>query len=167
MTTVSRTSVIEWEPGCYCEFLNFIFTNKVSSLTELPVRHFTTLEELGDLLIKDWVAVIDLLYPPIDPHVFSSTESEVFRQWSVHEAFAVARRQVFVRTPRIREMVEVLSLHAEVKQGIKRRSSMVVPTAVLGTFMTSLPGSEKETLPPVLVLAGMRKKIVQSCTSIS
>lgn len=122
--------------------------------SELPVRHYTTLEELGDLLIKDWMAVIDLLYPPIDPHVFRSTESEVFREWSAHEAFAEARRQVFVRTPRIREMVEVLSLHAEVEQGIKRRSSMMVPSAVLGTFMTSLPGSEKETLPPVLVLAG-------------
>ena len=101
------------------------------------------------------MAVIDLLYPPIDPHVFRSTESEVFREWSAHEAFAEARRQVFVRTPRIREMVEVLSLHAEVEQGIKRRSSMMVPSAVLGTFMTSLSGSEKETLPPVLVLAGI------------
>lgn len=124
-------------------------------MSELPVRHFTTLEELGDLLIKDWAAVIDLLYPPINPLVFSSTESEVFRQWSAHEAFAMARRQVFVRTPRIREMLEVLSLHAEVEQGIRRKTSMVVPAAVLSTFMTSLPGSDKETLPPVLVIAGM------------
>ena len=119
------------------------------------MRHFTTLEELGDLLIKDWAAVIDLLCPPINPLVFSSTESEVFRQWSAHEAFAMARRQVFVRTPRIREMLEVLSLHAEVEQGIRRKTSMVVPAAVLGTFMTSLPGCDKETLPPVLVIAGM------------
>lgn len=119
------------------------------------MRHFTTLEELGDLLIKDWAAVIDLLYPPINSLIFSSTESEVFRQWSAHEAFAMARREVFVRTPRIREMLEVLSLHAEVEQGIRRKTSMVVPAAVLGTFMTSLPGSDKETLPPVLVIAGM------------
>lgn len=118
------------------------------------MRHFTTLEELGDLLVKDWTAVIDLLYPPINPLIFSSTESEVFRQWSAHEAFAMARREVFVRTPRIREMLEVLSLHAEVEQGIRRKTSMVVPASVLGTFMTSLPGSHKETLPPVLVLAG-------------
>ena len=123
-------------------------------ISELPVRQFTTLEELGDLLIKDWAAVIDLLYPPINPLIFSSTESELFRQWSAHEAFAVARREVFVRTPRIREMLEVSSLHAEVEQGIRRKTSMVVPAAVLGTFMTSLPGSDKETLPPVLVLAG-------------
>lgn len=122
--------------------------------TELPVRHFTTLAELGELLLKDWTAVIDLHYPPISPLIFSSTDSEVFRQWSAHEAFAMAKRQVFVRTPRIREIIEVLNLHAEVEQGIKRRSSMVVPTAVLGTFMTSLPGSDKEVLPPVLVLAG-------------
>ena len=106
-------------------------------------------------MIKDWAAVIDLLYPPINPLVFSSTESEVFRQWSAHEAFAMARRQVFVRTPRIREMLEVLSLHAEVEQGIRRKTSMVVPAGVLGTFMTSLPGCDKEMLPPVLVIAGM------------
>lgn len=123
-------------------------------LLELPVRHFTTVAELGDLLLKDWIAVIDLYYPSISPLTFPSVYSEVFRQWSAHEAFAMARRQVFVRTPRIREMTEVLNLHAEVEQGIKRRSSMVVPTAVLGTFMTSLPGSEKESLPPILVLAG-------------
>ena len=67
----------------------------------------------------------------------------------------MARRHVFVRTPRIREMVEVLNLHSEVKQGIRRKTSMVVPSAVLGTFMTSLPGSDEEILPPVLVLAGM------------
>ena len=119
------------------------------------MRHFTTLEELGDLLIKDWAAIIDLLYPPINPLVFWSTESEVFHQWSAHEAFAMAQRQVFVRTPRIREMLEVLSLHAEVEQGIRRKTNMVVPASVLSTFMTSLPGSEKETLPPVLVIAGM------------
>ena len=123
-------------------------------VSELPVRHFTTVAELGDLLLKDWIAVIDLYYPSISPLIFPSVYSEVFRQWSAHEAFAMARRQVFVRTPRIREMTEVLNLHAEVEQGIKRRSSMVVPTAVLGTFMTSLPGSEKESLPPILVLAG-------------
>ena len=105
--------------------------------------------------MKDWVMVIDLLYPPINPLIFPNTDGEVFRQWSAHEAFAMTRRQLFVRTPRIREIVEVLNLHAEVEQGIKRKSSMVIPTAVLGTFLTSLPGSEKETLPPVLVLAGM------------
>ena len=105
--------------------------------------------------MKDWIMVIDLLYPPINPLIFRNTDCEVFRQWSAHEAFAMTRCQLFVRTPRIREIVEVLNLHAEVEQGIKRKSSMVIPTAVLGTFLTSLPGSEKETLPPVLVLAGM------------
>ena len=133
-------------------------------VSELPVRHFTTVAELGDLLLKDWIAVIDLYYPPISPLIFPSVYSEVFRQWSAHEAFAMARRQVFVRTPRIREMTEVLNLHAEVEQGIKRRSSMVVPTAVLGTFMTSLPGSEKEALPPILVLAGRYIPVIEVST---
>ena len=104
--------------------------------------------------MKDWVAVIDLHCPPISPLIFTGTDSEVFRQWSAHEAFAMTHCQVFVRTPRIREMVEVLNLHAEVEQGIKRKSSMVVPTAAISTFLTSLPGSDKETLPPVLVLVG-------------
>lgn len=122
--------------------------------TELPVRHFATLEELGELIIKDWVSVIDVYYPSISPLIFPNTDSEAWREWSAHESFAMNKCQVFVRTPRIREIVEVLNLHAEVRQGIKRKSTMLVPTAALNTFMTSLPDSDKETLPPVLVLAG-------------
>lgn len=117
--------------------------------TELPVRHFATLEELGELIIKDWVSVIDVYYPPISPLIFPNTDSEAWREWSAHESFAMNKCQVFVRTPRIREIVEVLNLHAEVRQGIKRKSTMLVPTAALNTFMTSLPDSDKETLPPV------------------
>ena len=125
------------------------------SFPDLPVRHFATLEELGELIIKDWVSVIDVYYPPISPLIFPNTDSEAWREWSAHESFAMNKCQVFVRTPRIREIVEVLNLHAEVRQGIKRKSTMLVPTAALNTFMTSLPDSDKETLPPVLVLAGI------------
>ena len=61
---------------------------------------------------------------------------------------------MFVRTPRVREMTEVLNLHAEVEQGIKRKTSMITPTAAMGMFMTSLPENEKDHLPPILVLTG-------------
>lgn len=104
--------------------------------------------------MKDWVTVIELHYPSINPLIFPTTDSEVWHEWSSQEALASRHCNLFVKTPRIREIIEVLNLHAEVEQGIKRKSNMVAPTAAISTFMTSLPDSDKEILPPMLVLAG-------------
>lgn len=104
--------------------------------------------------MKDWVAVIEVHYPSINPLIFPTTDSEVWHEWSAQEALASKHCNLFVKTPRIREIIEVLNLHAEVEQGITRKSNMVAPTAAISTFMTSLPDSDKEILPPVLVLAG-------------
>ena len=116
------------------------------------MRHFKTPVELGELVLRDWIGIVDFLYAPIDTSVFSSAESEVYQQWAAHETFAALRRRVNLRTPQTREVMELLSLHAEVEQGIKRKSSMVLPTALLSTFMTSLP--TLDSLPPILVLVG-------------
>ena len=54
--------------------------------------------------MKDWVMVIDLLYPPINPLINCRTDCEVFSQWSAHEVFAVTLRQLFLRNPETREI---------------------------------------------------------------
>ncbi|XP_032217756.1 tetratricopeptide repeat protein 41 isoform X2 [Nematostella vectensis] len=122
--------------------------------TELPVRHFRTLEELGDLVLADWTSVINTLYSPIEPFVFSNTNTEPFRQWSLHETVSESYRRTFIRTPRTREISDVLSVHAEVEQGVTRKTSVALSHVMLSTFMTSVPGGD--SLPPILTLLGER-----------
>ena len=119
---------------------------------ELQVRYFKTPEELGELVMRDWIGIVDFLYPVIDRAVFSNTESETFQQWAAHETFAAQRRSVFIRTAQTREVMDLFSMHGEVGQDIKRKTSMVLSTALLGTFMTSLPSID--SLPPILVIVG-------------
>ena len=61
---------------------------------------------------------------------------------------------MFFRNLKIREMGEALSNHAEVGQGIKKKTSMVLPTVMTSTFITSVPGADKDALHPLMVLAG-------------
>ncbi|XP_041350097.1 uncharacterized protein LOC121369221 [Gigantopelta aegis] len=64
----------------------------------LPVQYFTTLEELGNLVLNDWIDIVDQLYPtPVKPFQFQETEK--YREWLVQESFAESRRQVYVSSP--------------------------------------------------------------------
>lgn len=123
--------------------------------SELPVRTFKTPEELGQLVLQDWTAIIDSLHPLISPSIFPDTTSQAFRQWSHHGAFGENHRNIFIRSPHIRELMDILNVHAEKDQGIKRKTSMVLTHVLLSTFMTSVPGGEGDSLPPVLVLTGI------------
>ncbi|KAK3745822.1 hypothetical protein QZH41_017139 [Actinostola sp. cb2023] len=124
--------------------------------TDLPVRAFKTPQELGELVLQDWTAIINSLHPQISLTVFPDTKSETFHQWSLHEAFAESRRKIFIRSPHIRELMDILNVHAEKDQGIKRKTSMVLTHVLLSTFMTSVPGGDRDSLPPILVLTGER-----------
>lgn len=120
---------------------------------------FKTPQELGELVLQDWVAIINSLYPQISPSVFSDTNSETFREWSNHGAFAESRCKVFIRSPKIREILDIMNVHAEKDQGIKRKTSMVLTHVLLSTFMTSIPGGETDSLPSVLVLTGTNNSL--------
>lgn len=55
--------------------------------------------------------------------------------------------------------MDVLNVHAEVEQGIKRKTSMVLTHVLLSTFMTTVPGEDRDSLPPILVLVGKSKPL--------
>ncbi|XP_019634220.1 PREDICTED: uncharacterized protein LOC109477408 [Branchiostoma belcheri] len=76
----------------------------------LPVRYFSTVEELGRMLLEDWTRVIDSLYPPVDD--FLDVGGESFRQWAAHESFAETRRRIFVSTPELERLNSQLDEHA-------------------------------------------------------
>ncbi|XP_013385421.1 TPR repeat-containing protein DDB_G0287407 isoform X2 [Lingula anatina] len=63
----------------------------------LPVKYYRTPQELGQLILQDWLKVIDQLYPPLED-TLNERGALQFREWMAHEAFAESRRHVFVST---------------------------------------------------------------------
>ncbi|CAB4021903.1 Hypothetical predicted protein, partial [Paramuricea clavata] len=124
--------------------------------TDLPVQHFRTVEELGHLILKDWLLVLDSLYPPIEKKVFASIHNADFREWSAHESFAKTRRKVFVETDFIRMTFDTLTRHAQYpSRGPNSRESSSSLTKINeGTFLTSVLGME--TFPSIVALVGER-----------
>ena len=45
--------------------------------------------------------------------LYISADSELFREWAAHEAYAETRRRVFIQTDAIRELCEHLHQHGE------------------------------------------------------
>ena len=121
---------------------------------ELPVKHFKTVEELGHLVLKDWLAVLDSLYPPIEKKIFASVHDADFREWSGHESFAKTRRNVFVETDFIRMTLDTLTRHAQYhsRGQNSRESSSSLTKMNEGTFLTSVLGME--TFPSIVALVG-------------
>ena len=46
-------------------------------------------------------------------HLYIFADSELFREWAAHEAYAETRRRVFIQTDAIRELCEHLHQHGE------------------------------------------------------
>jgi hypothetical protein len=123
-------------------------------ILDLPVQHFKTVEELGHLVLKDWLLVLDSLYPPIEKKIFASVHNADFREWSAHESFAKTRRKVFVETDFIRMTLDTLTRHAQYpSRGLNSRESSSSLTKINeGTFLTSVLGIE--TFPSIVALVG-------------
>lgn len=63
-----------------CMFLFFL---------ELLVCYFVIFEEFGELIIKDWVLVIDVYYLFISLLIFFNIDFEVWCEWFVYESFVM------------------------------------------------------------------------------
>ncbi|XP_046333250.2 tetratricopeptide repeat protein 41-like [Haliotis rufescens] len=61
----------------------------------LPVQYFKTPEELGSLVFKDWTAVVDMLYPPLENFEYF-IDTEEYTEWMSQESFAENLRQKFI-----------------------------------------------------------------------
>ena len=85
----------------------------------MNVKYFETTEELGRLVLDDWLDVIDVEYPSllddgnnVDGDVYVANDQyqlELFREWALHESFAETRRRAFVQTKEIERIHNVLS----------------------------------------------------------
>lgn len=77
----------------------------------LPVKYYRTNEELGRHVIKDWTAVIDVVYPALE-HPLSTLESEEYCEWVANEVFADSRRHVFVTSADLNQLKQTMTSFA-------------------------------------------------------
>ncbi|XP_053439941.1 putative tetratricopeptide repeat protein 41 [Nycticebus coucang] len=76
----------------------------------LPVRFYTDLRELGELLFKDWSVVIEKLYPAT-PRIENIDSKHRFER-SYHEEFTEKCEQVFVVSKESKRTFEILEKFA-------------------------------------------------------
>lgn len=130
---------------------------------DLPVKHFKTVEELGQLVLKDWLQVVDSLYPPIEKKIFTSVWDAAFREWSEHESFAKTRRTVFVETDFVRMTLDTLTRHAQYpSRGLSGRESSTSLTRINeGTYLTSVLDLGMESFPSIVAIVGKSKNYTE------
>ncbi|KAL8577364.1 hypothetical protein ACOMHN_038268 [Nucella lapillus] len=74
----------------------------------LPVRYFTTLEELGTIVMEDWVGILDTVCPPLyDQGRFLDTAH--YQQWVSREALLTRLRHIFVTSTDTEKVLRKLS----------------------------------------------------------
>ncbi|XP_052608973.1 tetratricopeptide repeat protein 41-like isoform X1 [Peromyscus californicus insignis] len=76
----------------------------------LPVRFYRDLEELGDLVFKDWSAVVEKLYPV--PIIMENIDYKHSLECLYHEEFAEKCEQVFVISKESNRTFEILERFA-------------------------------------------------------
>ena len=125
-------------------------------ILDLLVKHFKTVEELGQLVLKDWLQVLDSLCPRIEKPVFASVHDADFREYSAHESFAKTRRKVFVVTDFIKMSFDTLTRHAQYpSRGLTSRESTSSLSRINeGTFLTTSSVLGMENFPSIVALVG-------------
>ncbi|XP_076469165.1 uncharacterized protein LOC143299693 [Babylonia areolata] len=74
----------------------------------LPVRYFKSLQELGDIVLEDWTAVLDTVCPPLyNNGRFLDTEH--YQQWVSREALLTRLRRDFVPSQDMENVMTKLS----------------------------------------------------------
>ncbi|XP_055958244.1 tetratricopeptide repeat protein 41 [Patella vulgata] len=88
---------------CKCDYLpeNEHAELKVKDLKQriinkgLPVKYFKTINELGDLVLKDWMTIIDMIYPPLY-NDGDFLETEEYREWVCQQCYGLTRLENYV-----------------------------------------------------------------------
>nr|XP_033807635.1 putative tetratricopeptide repeat protein 41 isoform X2 [Geotrypetes seraphini] len=119
----------------------------------LSVRFYKDLQELRDLVLEDWSAVIEKLYPACS--MSDNIGNEHNLQHAYHEAFAENLCKVFVPSKESKKIFELLDIF--VKGNIKNEDDYLSESQTSNVFYTSVSGSKGiATNKPVLLLCGDR-----------
>ncbi|XP_030070830.1 putative tetratricopeptide repeat protein 41 [Microcaecilia unicolor] len=119
----------------------------------LSVRFFKDLQELGDLILKDWSAIINKMYPAYSEPDNIGHEHNL--QHAYHEAFAENLRKVFVPSKESKKIFELLDIF--VMGNIKNENDYLSEIQTVNAFHTSVSSSKKIAAnKSVLLLCGDR-----------
>lgn len=106
--------------------------------TGLSVRHFSTVEELGQMVLEDWTRVVDEQYPQLADSI-ADHQGDLFREWAAHESFAETRRRAFTQTPQISSVCDNLTRCVNsLCDGDGKKHQVIVLTGERGCGKTSV-----------------------------
>ena len=120
----------------------------------LIVRHFSTVEDLGQMVLDDWINVIDEQYPQLVDSI-ADHHGALFTEWAAHESFAETRRRAFTQTSHISSICDnlthyVITLCDGDEEG-KRKQVIVLAgergcgkTSVVANWMKAVAGQAPE-----------------------
>ncbi|XP_066561328.1 tetratricopeptide repeat protein 41 isoform X2 [Amia ocellicauda] len=116
----------------------------------LPVRFFRNLQELGDLVIKDWRSVIEKLYP--QDTVSGCSGLKRSHEHACHEAWAETLCRRFVPWDQSWQLFQTLDKFAFSTTSVVKSHDLVVPERTSEVERTSKNQEEKS----ILLLCGAR-----------
>ncbi|KAK7485121.1 hypothetical protein BaRGS_00023661 [Batillaria attramentaria] len=74
----------------------------------LPVSYFKTPQELGDLVLKDWIEILDNVYPPLADNG-SFLDTAQYSQWLEREALLSRLQSTFVSSSAMESVLQQLT----------------------------------------------------------
>ncbi|CAL1526238.1 unnamed protein product [Lymnaea stagnalis] len=74
----------------------------------IPVKYFRTAEQLGQIVLEDWLEIIDMMFPPLR-HDLTLLRSKQYKEWLSQESFIHSRLEVFVSTPDVDQVLQQLT----------------------------------------------------------
>ncbi|RUS76281.1 hypothetical protein EGW08_015953 [Elysia chlorotica] len=132
----------------------------------VPVRYFRSVEELGQIVLEDWVEVINTVLPPLC-HSVRLLDTLEFKEWQCQQSFIRSRTQAFVASSGVDEVLQTLTdfafgcQRAEVKADLlDELLASASNNTKIRSYSATTPykkrSAEVDQEKPILVLVGDR-----------
>ncbi|GFR62431.1 tetratricopeptide repeat protein GNN [Elysia marginata] len=132
----------------------------------VPVRYFRTVEELGQIVLEDWVEIINSVLPPLC-HSVKLLDTLEFKEWQAQQSFIRSRTEKFLTCPGVEETFQTLTdfafgcQRAEVKMDLlDELLSTAANNTKIRSYSATSPykkkSAEVDHEKPILMLVGDR-----------
>ena len=144
--TYSKSSLVP--PLILCKQATPLFNRLYPPFAlDLPVSTFSTAEELGDLVIRDWLGVLDSLYPPLNKRLIEPDCWEMLEHHLEQESFQEFSRRNIVLTRTFQNVLLALHRYVEgirTKDDSENKSSLYIPGIVSYQSPENMVASSEE-----------------------
>ncbi|KAL2087342.1 hypothetical protein ACEWY4_016170 [Coilia grayii] len=124
-----------------------------------PVRFFRSVEELGELVRRDWEAIIEQLYPTLDNHPGHSSKDpqDILERWQ-HECHFLSLSKHFLSTPEAEAVNDTINTFVSpiISLAIQERKGGCGGPEVLQSGKTTTLTDSSQSEKSILLVAGER-----------